>query len=326
MDLKRLGVIGVGHLGQHHARVYTEILGAQLVGVVDLNESRAAAIGENLGVPWYTDLDEFLTRGAPDAVSVVVPTSMHFEIAQKALSNGIHVLIEKPVTTTVSEAESLLRMAADSDLVLQVGHIERFNSAVQYISKIVHEPLFLQSRRLSPFSPRISDVGVVLDLMIHDIDIILSLVRSEISSISATGKCIRSENHEDIASAQITFENGAMAHILVSRVSERRLRQLEIMEPERYVTIDYETQDVSINRCVRQNNNSLVEVIEHPVFPKSEPLKLELQHFVSCVREGKQPLVGISDGKRALEVAISVLRQIHPGEDKAVEEDSERVS
>ena len=302
MDLKRLGVIGVGHLGQHHARVYTELLGTQLVGVVDQNESRAAAIGDNLGVPWFTDMDEFIARARPDAVSVVVPTSLHFEIAKKALSNGIHVLIEKPVTTTVSEAESLLRMAADSDLVLQVGHIERFNSAVQYISKIVHEPLFLQSRRLGPFSPRISDVGVVLDLMIHDIDIILSLVRSD---------------HEDIASAQISFENGSMAHILVSRVSERRLRQLEIMEPERYVTIDYETQDVSINRCVRQNNSSLVEVIEHPVFPKSEPLKLELQHFVTCVREGKQPLVGITDGKRALEVAVSVLKQIHLNDESA---------
>ncbi|HOO86253.1 MAG TPA: Gfo/Idh/MocA family oxidoreductase, partial [Synergistales bacterium] len=280
MDLKRVGVIGVGHLGQHHARVYTELLGAHLVGVVDQNESRAAAIGENLGVPWFTEIDDFIDRAAPEAVSVVVPTSMHFEIARKALKNGIHVLIEKPVTTTVNEAEQLLRIAAESDLVLQVGHIERFNSAVQYISKIVHEPLFLQSRRLGPYSPRISDVGVVLDLMIHDIDIILSLVRSEISDISATGRCIRSD-HEDIASAQISFANGSMAHILVSRVSERRLRQLEIMEPERYVTIDYETQDVSINRCVRQNNNSLVEVIEHPVFPKSEPLKLELQHFVT---------------------------------------------
>jgi predicted dehydrogenase len=310
MDLKRVGVIGVGHLGQHHARVYTELLGAHLVGVVDQNESRAAAIGENLGVPWFTEIDDFIERAAPEAVSVVVPTSMHFEIARKALKNGIHVLIEKPVTTTVNEAEQLLRIAAESDLVLQVGHIERFNSAVQYISKIVHEPLFLQSRRLGPYSPRISDVGVVLDLMIHDIDIILSLVRSEISDISATGRCIRSD-HEDIASAQISFANGSMAHILVSRVSERRLRQLEIMEPERYVTIDYETQDVSINRCVRQNNNSLVEVIEHPVFPKSEPLKLELQHFVTCVREGKQPLVGITDGKRALEVAVSVLKQIH---------------
>ncbi|MDI9370341.1 MAG: Gfo/Idh/MocA family oxidoreductase [Synergistaceae bacterium] len=321
MNLKRVGVVGVGHLGQHHARVYTELLGTNLVGVVDVNESRAAAIGENLGVPWFTDFDDFIKRTSPEAVSVVVPTSMHFEIARKALLNGISVLIEKPVTTTVHEAEELIRYAAESDLVLQVGHIERFNSAVQYISKIIHEPLFLQSRRLGPYSPRISDVGVVLDLMIHDIDIILSLVRSEIADISATGRCIRSD-HEDIASAQISFENGAMAHILVSRVSERRMRQLEIMEPERYVTIDYETQDVSINRCVRQSNNSLVEVIEHPVFPKSEPLKLELQHFVTCVREGRQPLVGINDGKRALEVAVSILRQIHLEETGALEKDA----
>lgn len=310
MDLQRVGVIGVGHLGQHHARVYTELLGTQLVGVVDQNEARAAAIGENLGVPFFTDMDEFIRKARPDAVSVVVPTSLHFEIAKKALLNGINVLIEKPVTTTVQEAEELLRVAAEEDLVLQVGHIERFNSAVQYTSKVVKEPLFLQSRRLGPFSPRISDVGVVLDLMIHDIDIILSLVHSEIENLSATGRCIRTD-HEDIASAQITFKNGVMAHILVSRVSERRLRQLEIMEPERYLAINYETQDVSINRCVRHENGSLVEVIEHPVFPKSEPLKLELQHFVTCVREGKQPLVGIMDGKRALEVAISVLKQIH---------------
>ena len=305
----------MGHLGQHHARLYTELLGTQLVGVVDENEARAAAIGDNLGVPYYTNFEEFIKKARPDAVSVVVPTSLHYEIAKKALENGIHVLIEKPVTTTVREAEDLLNVAAKRDLVLQVGHVERFNSAVQYTSKIVHEPLFLQSRRLGPFSSRISDVGVVLYLMIHDIDIILSLVHSEIDSISATGRCIRT-NHEDVASAQISFKNGAMAHILVSRVSERRLRQLEIMEPERYLTINYETQDVSINRCVRHENGTLVEVIEHPVFPKSEPLKLELQHFVTCVREGKQPLVGIMDGKRALEVAISVLKQIHLSEGK----------
>lgn len=309
MELKKLGVIGVGHLGQHHARVYTEILGANLAGVVDQNESRACTIGDNLGVPYYTDFDEFIRKERPDAVSVVVPTSMHYDIAKKALLNGIHVLIEKPVTTTVKEAEDLLKIAAESDLVLQVGHIERFNSAIQYISKIVRDPLFLQSRRLGPFSQRISDVGVVLDLMIHDIDIILSLVKSDIREISAVGRCLRSD-HEDIASAQISFENGCIAHINVSRVSERRMRQLEISEAKRYLTVNYETQDVSIHRCVKENN-SLIEVIEHPVFPKSEPLKLELQHFVSCVREGKPPLVGISDGKRALEVAVAVLKQIH---------------
>ena len=290
MELKRLGVIGVGHLGQHHARVYTEILGTQLVGVVDQSESRASVIGETLGVPFYTNIDEFIQKARPEAVSVVVPTILHYEVAKKALLSGIHVLIEKPVTTTVREAEELLRIAEKYDLVLQVGHIERFNSAIQYISKIIHDPVFLQSRRLGPYSTRINDVGVVLDLMIHDIDIIMSLVKSDIREISAMGRCLRSD-HEDLATAQMSFENGSIAHIHVSRVSERRLRQLEISEPQRYVTVNYETQDVSIHRCVKEDN-SLIEVIEHPVFPKSEPLKLELQHFVSCVREGKQPLVG----------------------------------
>ncbi|PIE54985.1 MAG: UDP-N-acetyl-D-glucosamine dehydrogenase [Dethiosulfovibrio peptidovorans] len=307
-----MGVVGVGHLGQHHARIYTEVLGAQLVGVVDVNSDRAASIGQYLGVPYYDTIDELLDVARPDGISVVVPTVHHFEVAQKALLRGVHVFIEKPVTTTVDEAEQLLSIAADRDLVLQVGHIERFNSAIQYVSKISHEPMFLQSRRLGPFSSRISDVGVVLDLMIHDIDIVLSLVRSKIVSISATGRCIRSD-YEDIASAQLSFENGAMAHILVSRVSERRLRQMEIMEPERYLSINYETQDVSIHRCVNKNGSGLVEVIEHPIFPKSEPLKLELQHFIGCIRDGKQPLVGISDGKRALEVAVDVLKQIHGG-------------
>ncbi len=312
----RVGVVGVGHLGYHHARVYTEILGAHLVGVVDVNEDRAVGTGEALRVPFYGDLDTFLEREKPDAVSVVVPTSMHYEVARSLLMRGVHVLVEKPVTSRVDEAEELLRLAAQKNLLLQVGHIERFNSATQYVSNIVHEPLVLQSRRLGPFSPRISDVGVVLDLMVHDIDIILSLVHSEIVHIAAMGRSVRSA-HEDIASAQIQFANGAMADILVSRVSERRLRQLEIMEPARYINVNYETQDVSIHRCVRDNGNSLMEVVEQPIFPKREPLKLELQHFISCVQDGRQPLVGIGDGKRVLEVAVAVLRQIAVGEESA---------
>ncbi len=309
MEPIRVGVVGVGHLGFHHARVYTELLNTDVVGIVDTNLERAAAVGELLRVPFYSDIETFYRQARPDAVSVVVPTVQHFESAKRALSSGIHVLIEKPVTSTVEEAVELLQLAAAQNLVLQVGHIERFNSAVQHVRNIIKEPLFLQSRRIGPFSSRISDVGVVLDLMIHDIDIILSLVHSEISAISAMGRSVRS-SLEDIATAQIAFENGTLAQILVSRVSERRLRQLEIMEPERFVTVNYETQDVSIHRCVQEKECGLVEVIEHPVFPKREPLKLELQHFVTCVREGKQPLVGIMDGKRALEVAISILKQI----------------
>ena len=309
MEPVRVGVIGVGHLGFHHARVYTELLNTDVVGIMDTNPERAAAVGELLRVPFYSDIEQFYRQARPDAVSVVVPTVQHFESAKRALSAGIHVLIEKPVTSTVEEAVELLQQAAAQNLVLQVGHIERFNSAVQHVRNIIKEPLFLQSRRIGPFSSRISDVGVVLDLMIHDIDIILSLVHSEISAISAMGRSVRS-SLEDIATAQIAFENGTLAQILVSRVSERRLRQLEIMEPERFVTVNYETQDVSIHRCVQEKECGLVEVIEHPVCPKREPLKLELQHFVTCVREGKQPLVGIMDGKRALEVAISILKQI----------------
>jgi len=317
MDPLRVGVIGVGHLGFHHARVYTELLNNELVGIVDVNEERAAGIGELLGVPSYSDIDRFFKVARPDAVSVVVPTSEHHAVASLAMEYGANVLIEKPVTTTVEEAEDLLARAESKNLVLQVGHIERFNSAVQHVRNIVKEPLFLQSRRMGPFNSRINDVGVVLDLMIHDIDIILSLVHSDIKDITAMGRPVRSPL-EDVATAQISFKNGALAHILVSRVSERKLRQLEIMEPERFISVNYETQDVSIHRCIREKESSMMEVIEHPVFAKREPLKLELQHFVTCVREGKQPLVGIMDGKRALEIAIGVLRQIHaPGTPEA---------
>ena len=214
---------------------------------------------------------------------------------------GIHVLVEKPVTTRPDEAEELLKLAAKKNLVLQVGHIERFNSAVRYISQTVHSPIYLESKRIGPFSPRINDVGIVLDLMIHDIDIVLSLVSSPIARIAATGRCVYTD-HEDIADAQITFENGVMAHILVSRVSEKKQRQLDIMEPQRHITVNYETQTVQINRCVRDSNGQ-TEILETPIFPKSEPLKLELAHFIGCVRERRQPLVGIRDGKRALEVA-----------------------
>lgn len=310
MSAVRVGVVGVGHLGVHHARVYTEILGTNLVGLVDLDENRVHDVAENLGVPAYTDLDRFLSEAKPDALSIVVPTSKHFEVSKKAMEHGVHLLIEKPVTSSPEEAEELLRIASDRNLILQVGHIERFNSAVQHVKDMVHDPIYIQSRRVGPFSPRISDVGVVLDLMIHDVDIILSIVNSEIAEISAMGRCVRTDN-EDIASAQIQFANGTIAHILVSRVSEKRMRTLEITEPERYLMVNYETQDVTLHHCVQQPGRGLVEVVEHPVFPKREPLKLELQDFVNCIREGREPLVGLRDGKRALEVCVEMLRQIH---------------
>lgn len=310
MSAVRVGVVGVGHLGVHHARVYTEILGANLVGLVDVDEQRVHDVAENLGVSAYTDLDRFLDETKPDALSIVVPTVKHLEVAKKAMERGVHLLIEKPVTASTEEAEELLRIASDRNLILQVGHIERFNSAVQHVRDMVSDPIFIQSKRTGPFSSRISDVGVVLDLMIHDVDIILSLVHSDIVDISAMGRCVRTD-HEDIASAQIKFANGTIAHILVSRVTEKRMRTLEITEPERYLLVNYETQDVTLHHCVQKPGRGVVEVVEHPVFPKREPLKLELQDFVNCIREGREPLVGLRDGKRALEICVAMLRQIH---------------
>ena len=310
MNDVRVGVVGVGHLGVHHARVYTEILGANLVGVVDVDEEKAHDVADSLGTAAYTDLDRFLDDTRPDALSIVVPTVSHFEVSRKAMERGVNLLIEKPVTANTQQAEELLRMASDRNLVLQVGHIERFNSAVQHVREMVHDPIFVQSRRVGPFSPRVSDVGVVLDLMIHDVDIILSLVHAKIADISAMGRRVRTD-HEDIASAQMRFDNGTIAHIMVSRVTEKRMRTLEITEPERYLMVNYETQDVTLHHCVQQQGRGLVEVVEHPVFPKREPLKLELQDFVRCVRDGSEPLVGLRDGKRALEVCVEMLRQIH---------------
>lgn len=310
MEAIKVGVVGVGHLGQHHARVYTELRGTQLVGVVDTNGDRAKSIGDALGVTGYSDMDRFIAEKKPEAVSIVVPTVEHFEIASRLLNQGIHVLVEKPVTSTVQEAEELLTLAHRKRLVLQVGHIERFNNAIRFLSSDLADPMFIRSVRQGPFVGRIADVGVVLDLMIHDIDIILSLVKSEVKTIVARGRSVCS-SHEDLAVAQIEFENGTMADIMSSRLSARRRREMEVTVRDKVYTVDFESQDVAIYRCSHTvPGATFVEVKEHPIFPKLEPLKLELQHFVSCVREGKEPLVGISDGKRALAVAVEILKQI----------------
>ncbi|MEG1502059.1 MAG: Gfo/Idh/MocA family oxidoreductase [Synergistaceae bacterium] len=310
MEIK-VGVVGVGHLGMHHARIYSEMPGVKLVGVVDNDKDRVEMIANTLNVPYFTDLESFIAATSPDAINIVVPTKNHYEVAVKAMNHGIHILVEKPVTTTLQEAEELLRLVKEKKLILQVGHIERFNSAITHLTNFLEEPYFIRSQRIGPFSARIADVGVVLDLMIHDVDIILSIIKSKVKSISAVGRSIIS-NHEDIASLQLLFENGAIAEILVSRVSEKRCRQMEIMDKSSFVTVNYETQDIIIQNCKKDSAGSMLEISEHPLFLKTEPLKLELQHFISSIRNGSQPLVGIEDGKRALEICIDALHQINP--------------
>lgn len=310
MDSLKVGVVGVGHLGQHHARIYAELMNTELVGVVDSSLDRVEEIAGRFDAPAYDDLDRFLDRQRPDAVSVVVPTVSHFAVARRLLERGINVLVEKPVTTTVEQAESLLQLAHKKHAVLQVGHIERFNGAVRYLTSELSDPLFIRSIRQGPFASRIADVGVVLDLMIHDIDIILSLVKSDVRSIVASGRSVCSD-HEDLAVAHIVFENGTIADIASSRVSPHRTRTMEVTTTDRSYVVDFESQDISVIRAGHAVQGATsVEVTERPLFPRMEPLKLELEHFLSCVREGKEPLVGISDGKRALAVAIEILKQI----------------
>ena len=314
MEPIRVGVIGVGHLGRIHARIYKELMGVKLVGVVDSFQTSAGEIGRMYNVPSYTDVERFLEEQRPEAISVVVPTVHHFDVASRLAERGIHLLVEKPVTSAVEQASTLLDIARERNIVLQVGHVERFNSAIRYLSEqIVQPPLFIQSRRQGPFSARIGDVGVVLDLMIHDIDIILSLVKSEVVSINAMGRRIRT-NHEDLAVAQIAFACGTVADIQVSRVAERRVRQMDVMDSDKYYSVNFETQDVTIHHAPQTSpSGGTFEMIEHPLLPKTEPLKEELNHFAACVRNRTQPLVGISDGKRALQVAVDVLNQIERG-------------
>lgn len=313
MENIRVGVVGVGHLGRVHARIYAELTGAELVGVVDSSLSAAEEIGALYGVPAYAGIDRFVREQKPQAISVVVPTVAHFDVAHKLAEQGIHLLVEKPVTSTVEQASKLLKIAKEKNIVLQVGHVERFNSAIRYLSQEIADnpPLCIQSCRQGPFSPRIGDVGVVLDLMIHDIDIVLSLVKSEIVSINAMGRKIRT-NHEDLAIAQIEFKSGTIADLQVSRVADRRLRQMDVMAADKYYSVNFEAQNVMVYHEPQISaSGSSIEAIEHPLLPKVEPLKEELAHFITCVREGHQPLVGISDGKRALQVAVNVLNQIH---------------
>ncbi|HAE41181.1 MAG TPA: UDP-N-acetyl-D-glucosamine dehydrogenase [Candidatus Riflebacteria bacterium] len=302
-QLIKTGVIGVGHLGQHHARLLAELEGVKLVGVVDVNEA-GRELAAKYSVPFYTDYREL--EGKVDAVTVVVPTFLHHEVARFFLERNVHTFIEKPVTKTLEEANDLVSLAGKKQLTLQVGHIERFNAAMIKLQSLCDNPRFIECQRMGPFSPRIQDVGVVQDLMIHDIDIVLSLVRSPIRHIDAVGIPVLTDN-EDIANAHIVFENGCIANLTASRISDERIRKLRIFELDKYCSLDYANQAITLRRKSNLEEKIIREELE---VHKAEPLRLELEHFVSCIRDRKKPLVTIEDGKNALEVAVEILEQI----------------
>ena len=307
----RAAVIGAGYLGSFHAQKYAALDGARLVGVVDVDANRAREVAQRAGAPAYTDYREVL--GEIDVASIVVPTEAHFEVARACLEAGVHILVEKPVTRTVEEANELVQLAARRGLVFQVGHLERFNPAILAVREQITRPLFIESDRLALFKPRGTDVNVVLDLMIHDIDLILSLTRSEITDVRSSGFKVLTDA-VDIANARIEFADGCVADVNSSRVSQQSLRKLRIFQPDLYVSIDCWTFHV---RTVRKEGPAASPdgmpriVSSEQQFEKADPLLAEIRAFIDAVRAGREPPVSGEDGRRALEVALKICGQMN---------------
>jgi predicted dehydrogenase len=308
MNKLKCAVIGAGYLGKFHAQKYAELDVCDLAAVVDTDFNTAAKVASDYGAKAYADYREIL--GKVDAVSIVVPTSLHFLIARDFLASGVHVLVEKPITVTVAEADELIALAVNKNRVLQVGHLERFNPAILGLDK-EEKPLFIESHRLSPFNPRANDVSVVLDLMIHDIDIILALVNSGVERIDASGTAVLTQDI-DIANARLQFSNGCVANVTASRISLKSERKMRLFRPNSYVSVDFQ------NRILTRHQTGLKEmfpgipeiVTEESVFENGDSLLEEIKHFVACVQTGLVPLVSGHDGRRALATAIQISEKL----------------
>jgi predicted dehydrogenase len=316
----RVGVVGTGHLGRFHTRVYSEIDGCELAGVYDTDAARAQSVAAEFGTDAAGDLESLLAD--VDAVSVATPTVSHHEVATRCLRAGAHVLIEKPVTKTVEEARELVALARESGLVLAVGHIERFNPAVRAAMSVLDSPKFIEVHRLGVFVPRGTDVAVVLDLMIHDIDLILGIVRSEVTSIEAVGVPVLSSSI-DIANARISFADGCVANITASRVSREKVRKIRFFQSDAYVTVDtlaprtqvFRRKDVPAEKLRKiasgEIDGGLADVVDYEDMPldSQDSLELELGAFIEAASGRTAPVVSGQDGLRALEVALEILRQ-----------------
>ncbi len=298
----KCGVIGCGYLGQHHARIYSELESCELVGICEADEARAKEISELYGCRVYATPGELASQC--DAVSVVVPTDRHFEVSVPLLEAGCHLLIEKPLCNGLDEAKKILESAKANKSIVQVGHIEHFNPVMNYLTQAVHQPKFITADRLAPFNPRGTEVGVVLDLMIHDIGLILELTNSKIKRIESVGVSVLSPT-EDIANSRITFENGCVANLNTSRVSEKKVREIRVFQPNSYLSLDFMNQK---GHLLKKEGQSL-DRQEIPI-EKGEPLKIELDSFIHCVEQAENPKINASFGMKALEVALQITEQI----------------
>ena len=305
MKTLRTAVIGVGYLGRFHAQKYKELADSTLVGVVDSFAANAHKVASELGVLGMTDYRELF--GQVDAVSIVVPTPLHFEIAEAFLEQGVHVLVEKPITETIEQAQRLIDLAKAKQCVLQVGHLERFNPAIQAAAQLMGTPRFIESHRLAPFKQRGTDVSVVLDLMIHDIDLIQELVKKPIVSIDAVGTQVFSQDI-DIANARIRFEGGCVANTTASRVSLKQERKMRIFQDDAYLSVDLQQKVLSMVGKKQDGpveSPSQVEITEQS-FEQGDALLAEISSFLNAVREGAAPVVTGEDGLRALSTAIQI--------------------
>ncbi|HEX3889812.1 MAG TPA: Gfo/Idh/MocA family oxidoreductase [Verrucomicrobiae bacterium] len=328
----KVAVLGTGSLGQHHARIYSELaaLGeVELTGIYDAHAETAQKIAEKHKLRVFSSIAEAAENS--DALNIVTPTTTHFEIARQLLAQGKHVLVEKPMTDNSAQAAELIEIAREKNCVLQVGHVERFNPVFKFLETVATEPRFIECQRLSPFPARSTDIGVVLDLMIHDLDIVLALVKSPVTGVEAVGAPVLSRS-EDIANARLKFANGCIANITASRVSEERLRKISVFNGAAnpcFVSLDFRSQEGFIYRVANDGENlpqgkipapkdsTVINefagkkiVRESAPIAKDEPLKLELQHFVQCVRDKKTPMVSGESAKRALDLAFEITRQI----------------
>jgi len=294
----RAGIVGVGSIGKNHARIYSELPGVKFAAVLDTNREAAEAISREHGVPVATTLSEFASM--VDAATVSTPTPDHHEIGKFLLHEGKHLLIEKPITETPEQALELVKLAKDRGVVLQVGHVERFNPVLSALEQRLTKPLFIEAHRLSPYPFRSVEIGVVLDLMIHDLEIILHLVRSPVKSIDAVGIPVLSKG-EDIANARIRFESGCVANVTASRINPEKMRKIRVFQQDAYLSLDYQNQSGEMFRLV--NGMITREAVE---IEKDEPLKCELLSFVECSRKGIQPVVSGSQAAAALELAIEI--------------------
>ncbi|MFZ4619691.1 MAG: Gfo/Idh/MocA family oxidoreductase [Bacteroidota bacterium] len=318
-----IGVIGVGHLGSLHSKMYAEIDSANFVGVYDMNEEKRNEVASKYKVRSFASVEELLSN--VDAVSIATVTTTHHQVAKQVIGAGKHVLIEKPITSTLAEADELIELAKQKGVLIQVGHIERFNPAIISLEAYKLNPMFIESHRLAQFNPRGTDVAVVLDLMIHDIDIIMSLVNSPVKQIDANGVAVVSDT-PDIANARLQFENGCVANVTSSRISRNKMRKMRMFQSNAYIAIDFQQGSADVFRLGNEGEGSIWStmllgqigegkkkrsiIYEQPEMKKINALKYELESFVSAVMNNTRPVVNGEDGRMALDVAQQIMNKI----------------